>query len=53
MIEYTKPVQCNLDEFDALIVRTFLASKWIAFQDHCAEHNVDPEEIYRSLGGES
>ena len=42
----------ELDEFDEIILREFLADKWANFAAFCEERGADADKIYVALGGE-
>ena len=42
----------ELDDFEKGVLRDFVAGHWAAFERHCKELGVDPQDIYVKLGGE-
>lgn len=42
----------ELDEFDQIILRDWVADSWSKFEAFCTERGADANEIYVKLGGE-
>lgn len=42
----------ELDSFDKIILKDWVADNWSKFQYFCEERGVDANEIYIKLGGE-
>jgi len=41
------------NEFELMILRDFLGENWSLFKSFCSQRDVDPDDVYVAIGGES